>query len=208
EAIAAPNLIASAAPDSAGQVAGNLTGAAQPAKSPYGDTGFNLAHAVEEIFHSHTAAEWFFIVVSLLVAGLGIFLGYLFYVKKPHLPNVWATRLGGLYRASFNKYWVDDLYGKLVTRRTMDAARGIYAVDSRVLDGAVNGTAWLTRRLSNYTGLFDFKVVDGVVNGVAYFVRGLMSRLLRTAQTGLAANYALVMIFGLVIAVAFYVIWR
>ncbi|HLL76458.1 MAG TPA: NADH-quinone oxidoreductase subunit L [Pyrinomonadaceae bacterium] len=208
EGIAPPNLIASASPDSAGQAAGKLTGATQPAHGPYGDAGFNLAHAVEEIFQSHTAAEWFFIVVSLLVAGLGIFLGWLFYVKRPHLPAVWAARLGGLYRASFNRYWVDELYGLLFTRRTMDAARGIYAVDSKGIDGAVNGTAWLTRRLSNYTGLFDFKVVDGIVNGVAYFIRGLMSRLLRAAQTGVAANYALVMIFGLVLAVTVYVFWR
>ena len=157
---------------------------------------------------SHTAAEWFFIVVSLAVAAFGIFLGYLFYVKKPHLPAVWAVRFGSFYRASFNKYWVDELYGLLFTRRTMDAARGVYAVDSKGIDGAVNGTAWLTRRLSNYTGLFDFKVVDGIVNGVAYFVRGLMSRLLRAAQTGFAANYALVMIFGLVVAVTVYVFWR
>jgi NADH-quinone oxidoreductase subunit L len=154
------------------------------------------------------SAEWFFIIVSLLVAGLGIFLGYLFYAKRPHLPNVWAARLGGLYRASYNKYWVDELYGLAFTRRTMDAARGVYAVDSKGIDGAVNGSAWLTRRLSNYTGLFDFKVVDGIVNGVAYFIRGLMSRLLRAAQTGVAANYALVMIFGLVVAVTVYVFWR
>jgi NADH-quinone oxidoreductase subunit L len=196
----APNLLASAAPEAAG--------AAPHANSPYADAGFNLAHAVEEIFHSHAAAEWFFIVVSLLVAGLGIFLGWLFYVKRPHLPAVWAARLGGLYRASFNKYWVDELYGAAVTRRVMDAARGVYAVDSKGIDGAVNGSAWLTRRLSNYTGLFDFRVVDGLVNAVAYFIRGLMSRLLRAGQTGLAANYALVMIFGLVVAVTVYVFWR
>jgi len=103
---------------------------------------------------------------------------------------------------------VDELYGLLFTRRTMDAARGIYAVDSKVIDGAVNGSAWLTRRLSNYTGLFDFKIVDGAVNGVAYFIRGIMSRLLRAAQTGFAANYALVMVLGLVLAVTFYIFWR
>ncbi|MGH9942611.1 MAG: NADH-quinone oxidoreductase subunit L [Pyrinomonadaceae bacterium] len=169
--------------------------------SPYGDTGFNLAHSVEHALGSHTAAEWFFIVVSLVVAAFGIGLGLLFYVKQPHLPGVWAKRLGALYRASYHKYWVDELYGLLFTRRTMDAARGVYAVDSRGIDGAVNGSAWLTRRLSSITGVFDLRVVDGLVNFVAWFVRGLMSNVFRAAQTGLAANYALVMIIGLVIAV-------
>ncbi|MDT7602736.1 MAG: NADH-quinone oxidoreductase subunit [Acidobacteriota bacterium] len=176
-------------------------------RSPYGDTGFNLAHSLEGSL-GERGVEWFFIILSLVVAGLGIFLGWLFYIKNPKLPDIWAARLGGLYRASFNKYWVDELYGKLVTRRTMDLSRGVYSFDSKGVDGAVNGAAWLTRRLSNYTGLFDFKVVDGIVNGVAYFIRGIMSNLFRAAQTGFAANYALVMVLGLAVAVAAFVFWR
>ena len=153
---------------------------------------------------SHAAAEWFFIVLSLVVAGLGILLGLLFYVWRPELPGVWAGRLAPFYRASFNKYWVDELYGMLFTRRTMDAARGVYTVDSRGIDGAVNGAAWLTRQLSRFTGNADRLVVDGAVNGVAGFIKLLMSPLLRAAQTGVTANYALVMLLGLVAAVGLY----
>jgi NADH-quinone oxidoreductase subunit L len=172
---------------------------------PYGDTGFNLAHAVQGMLGGrHAAAEWFFIVVSLVAAGLGIGLGYLFYVKRPELPDLWAARLSTLYRASLNKYWVDELYGALVTRRTMDAARGVYAVDSKGIDGAVNGAAWLTRKLSSFTGAFDRLVVDGAVNGVAGFIKLLMSPLFRAAQTGVTANYALVMVIGLIAAVGLY----
>ncbi|HYH84779.1 MAG TPA: NADH-quinone oxidoreductase subunit L [Pyrinomonadaceae bacterium] len=171
---------------------------------PYSDTGYNMAGTVARTFGSHAASEWFFIIVSLVVAGFGIFLGFLFYVWRPHLPDLWAGRLSTLYHASFNKYWVDELYGALVTRRTMDAARGVYAADSKGIDGAVNGTAWLTRRLSSLTGNFDRLVVDGAVNGIAGFIKLLMSPLLRAAQTGLTANYALVMILGLIFAVGLY----
>ncbi|HEX6624267.1 MAG TPA: NADH-quinone oxidoreductase subunit L, partial [Pyrinomonadaceae bacterium] len=171
---------------------------------PYGDTGFNLAHSVEHALHSHAAAEWVFIVISLVVAGLGMLLGFLFYVWRPHLPGVWAARLGGLYRASYNKYWVDELYGAALTRRTMDAARGVYQIDSKVVDGAVNGAASLTRQASTLTGDVDRLVVDGAVNGLAGFVKLLVSPLFRAAQTGLTANYALVMILGLVATVALY----
>jgi NADH-quinone oxidoreductase subunit L len=172
--------------------------------SPYGDTGFNLAHAAENSLGSHTAAEWLFIIISLIVAALGIGLGLLFYLKKPSLADVWAARLRPLYRASFNKYWVDELYGKLFTRRTMDAARGVYAIDSKVIDGAVNGSAWLTRLSSRITGGFDRYVVDGLVNGIANFIGSLMSRVFRSAQTGFAQNYALVMVLGLVLVVALF----
>ena len=173
------------------------------AASPYGDTGFNLAEAASKSL-GHTGAEWLFIIISLIAAGIGIGLGWLFYVKKPGLADVWAARLRPLYRASFNKYWVDELYAKLFTRRTMDAARGVYAIDSRGIDGAVNGTAWLARAASRITGGFDRYIVDGLVNGVANFIGKLMSRLLRAAQTGLTANYALVMVLGLVVAVALF----
>jgi NADH:ubiquinone oxidoreductase subunit 5 (subunit L)/multisubunit Na+/H+ antiporter MnhA subunit len=175
----------------------------QEAASPYGETGFNLGEAASRSL-GHTGAEWLFIIISLIAAGIGMGLGWLFYVRKPGLPDLWANRLRPLYRASFNKYWVDELYGKLFTRRTMDAARGVYAIDSRGIDGAVNGTAWLTRAVSRITGGFDRYIVDGVVNGVANFIGKLMSRLLRAGQTGLTANYALVMVLGLVVAVALF----
>jgi proton-translocating NADH-quinone oxidoreductase chain L len=171
---------------------------------PYGDTGFNLAHWVEHALHSHTAAEWVFIIVSLVAAGLGILLGLTFYLWRPHLPGAWAARLGPLYNASFNKYWVDELYGALVTRRTMDAARGVYQIDSKVVDGAVNGAAGVTKGLSRLTGNADRLVVDGAVNGVAGFIKLLMSPLLRAAQTGLTPNYALVMVLGFVFAVVMF----
>ncbi len=169
---------------------------------PYGSEGFNLAHAVESKVQSETLTEWVFILISLAVAGIGIGLGFLFYVKDTRLPDIWAARLRPLYQASYNKYWVDEFFGWAVTRRVMDAARGVFAFDSKVVDGGVNGSAWLTRFSSRVTGLTDQYFVDGIVNAVAAFVMRLMSPLFRAAQTGLTQNYALVMVLGLVAAVA------
>jgi NADH-quinone oxidoreductase subunit L len=169
-------------------------------------TGFNLAHAVEGMVHSETVTEWVFIIISLLVAGIGIGLGFLFYIKDTRLADVWAVRLAPLYRASHNKYWIDEFYGWAITRRTMDLARGVFQFDSKVVDGGVNGTAWLTRLSSKITGGTDKYFVDGLVNAIADFVVRLMSPIVRAAQTGLTANYALVMVIGLLLAVAFYVV--
>ncbi len=166
------------------------------------EAGFNLAHAVTESLGSHTAAEWAFILISLIAAGIGIGLGLLFYVRDPRLPDQWAARLGPLYRASYNKYWVDEFFGLTVTRRTMDLARAVFAIDSKVIDGGVNGSAWFTRLSSRITGGTDKYVVDGLVNSIAAFIIRLMSPLFRAAQTGLTQNYALVMVLGLVAAVA------
>jgi NADH-quinone oxidoreductase subunit L len=168
----------------------------------YGDTGFNLAHSVENSTHSELATEWIFIIISLVVAGIGMLLGGLFYVWRPELPNIWAQRLRPLYNASYNKYWVDEFYGLAVTRRTMDAARGVYQFDSKLVDGIVNGLAWLSRQFSRIVGGIDKYFVDGLVNTIAAFIMRLMSPLFRAAQTGFTQNYALVMVFGLMVAVA------
>ena len=172
--------------------------------SPYGTSSFNLARAAESKLGSEIAAEWLFIIISLVVAGIGIGLGWLFYAKDTRLPEIWATRLRPLYQASYNKYWVDEFYGWAVTRRTMDAARAVFAFDSRVIDGAVNGSAWLTRLSSRITGGTDKYLVDGLVNAIAAFIIRLMSPLFRAAQTGFTQNYALVMVLGLVAAVALF----
>jgi NADH-quinone oxidoreductase subunit L len=176
------------------------------AAAPYGDTGFNLAHTVEASVHSETATEWVFIIISLVVAGIGIGLGFLFYIKDTRLADVWAARLAPLYRASYNKYWIDEFYGWAITRRTMDLARGVYDFDSKIVDGGVNGSAWLTRLSSKITGATDKYFVDGLVNAIADFVVRLMSPIVRAAQTGLTQNYALVMVIGLLLAVAFYLV--
>jgi NADH:ubiquinone oxidoreductase subunit 5 (subunit L)/multisubunit Na+/H+ antiporter MnhA subunit len=173
---------------------------------PYGDTGFNLAHAAEAKLGSEPVTEWVFIIISLIVAGIGIGLGLLFYIKDTSLPDVWAARLAPLYRASYHKYWIDEFYGWAFTRRTMDLARGVFSFDSKVVDGGVNGTAWLTRLSSRLTGNTDKYFVDGLVNAIANFIVRLMSPIVRAAQTGLTANYALVMVIGLLLAVAFYLV--
>jgi NADH-quinone oxidoreductase subunit L len=171
----------------------------------HGNLGFNLAHATESRLHSELGTEWLFIVISLAVAGIGIGLGFLFYVKQPSLADEWAARLRPLYNASYNKYWVDEFYGWAITRRTMDAARAVFTFDSRVVDGAVNGLAALSRLFSRIVGGIDKYFVDGLVNSIAAFVARLMSPLLRAAQTGFTQNYALVMVLGLMIGIiAFY----
>jgi NADH-quinone oxidoreductase subunit L len=192
-----------------GQIGGTPTPEASPAQHTEGEStsgqGFNLAHAVESKL-GETATEFVFIAISLVVAGIGMALGGLFYVWRPALADIWTLRLKPLYLASYHKYLIDEFYGLTITRRTMDLARGVFAFDSKVIDGGVNGSAWMTRLSSLITGGTDKYFVDGLVNAIANFVIRLMSPIVRAAQTGLTQNYALVMVIGLLVAVAFYLI--
>ena len=88
----------------------------------------------------------------------------------------------------------------------MDLARAVFTFDSKVVDGGVNGSAWLTRLSSRITGGTDKYLVDGLVNAIAGFIVRLMSPIVRAVQTGFIQNYALVMVIGLLVAVALYLV--
>jgi NADH-quinone oxidoreductase subunit L len=84
----------------------------------------------------------------------------------------------------------------------MDLARAVYRFDAGIVDGIVNGLAWLSRQFSRIVGGVDKYFVDGLVNTIGAFIMRLMSPLFRAAQTGFTQNYALVMVLGLMVAVA------
>jgi len=54
-------------------------------------------------------------------------------------------RLGPVYRLLINRYYLDHLYTWLVGRAWLAVAEGCRWVDQRVVDGLVNGLAWLAR---------------------------------------------------------------
>jgi NADH-quinone oxidoreductase subunit L len=72
-----------------------------------------------------------------------------------------------------NKYYLDDLYNWLV---------------GRVLMGLSDALAW-----------FDRHVVDGAVNGVAWLAYSLVGWVLTRAESGRLPNYALVFFVGVIL---------
>ena len=90
---------------------------------------------------------------------------------------------------------------------TWAAARSLWTVDRKVVDGAVNGTGWLTVISSWFSGLTDKSVVDGLVNLVGWIVQE-GSQGFRRLQTGLVQNYAMVMLLGIFVFVTMYLFVR
>lgn len=129
-------------------------------------------------------------VLSIFVAGLGILFSWLFYGRKRLSPAVVQSRFAGLHSFLSHKWYFDELYLNGLVRPAVMLSKGCREFDLRVIDGAVNGTAWLTRGFSWFIGLFDNKVIDGMVNGVAQGVY-LWGREIRKVQTGRFQNYAL-----------------
>jgi NADH-quinone oxidoreductase subunit L len=155
--------------------------------------------------HLSRSAELGLMLFSVLVAVGGIWLARRFYLERPEIPAQLAERFSGAYRTLLNKYYVDELYDATVIRGTLGSARGLWKVDSGVVDGAVNGSGLVTRVTSFFSGLFDKYVVDGLVNLVGW-VTGESSFATRKLQTGLIQNYALLMLFGVFAFLAIYLI--
>jgi len=100
------------------------------------------------------------IAIMIVATGMGL-LGiagaYYVYVLNPALPDRFAQRWQALYRASLNKWYVDEIYDRTIVRPTFSAATELWKrVDVNVVDGAVNGVArsiawggWLLRLMQS-----------------------------------------------------------
>ena len=173
--------------------------------------GRALAHApgAEEHSGEHASrgVELGLMGLSLLVAIAGISVAYKFYVTSPEISEELAERFAGAHRTLSNKYYVDELYNATVVSGTFASGRGLWTFDRNVVDGAVNGTSWLTVVSSWCSGLTDRTVVDGLVNLVGWIVQET-SLAFRRLQTGLVQNYALLMLFGIFAFLSIYLFMR
>jgi len=123
--------------------------------------------------HLSIQTEWLLILISVAIALLGIYIAYIFYIKKPQTPHQLNAKFPYIYKLLYNKYYVDEIYNAVFVKPTVRGSEIIY--DN-----------------------FDLKVIDGAVNGSAS-VTGLSGKILSYLQTGLIKDYALVFLFGVIL---------
>jgi NADH-quinone oxidoreductase subunit L len=179
--------------------------AAEHAPEPAaGDHGAEAAH---EAPHASRAVELGLMGFSVLIAAIGIGLAWRFYVTHPEISERLAAQFSGAHRLLSNKYYVDELYNGTFIAGTMSSGRGLWTFDRNVVDGAVNGSSWVTVFSAWLSGLADRVVVDGAVNLVGWSTQE-SSYWFRRLQTGLVQNYALLMLFGIFAFVTVYLFVR
>jgi len=144
---------------------------------------------------------------SVVIAVIGIMTAYRFYVRAPEIADRLRERWSGAHAVLSNKYYVDELYNATFVKGTMASAFGLWGFDRRVVDGAVNGSGWLTVFASWVSSLIDKYIVDGAVNLVGRSAEE-SSFVFRRVQTGLIQNYALLMLFGVFAFVSIYLLVR
>jgi NADH-quinone oxidoreductase subunit L len=125
--------------------------------------------------HGLKAIDYVLMVVSVIVAALGIVLAWFMYVRRTDVPGLVGHKLRPVYQVVYNKFYVDEFYAATVVRLTVDGSRWVWRnFDERIIDGAVHGTAWLWQHAGEAA---------------------------RPLQSGKVQNYLLVMFAGLFVIV-------
>ncbi len=161
-----------------------------------------LANVIHDEHHRiPLTTEYALMLISVLAAAFGIYLAWLFYVKRTDLPGRLAARIKPAYALLYHKYYIDEIYDAVFVKGTLLLGKIASVFDTKAIDGLVNGAGSLTRGTGKATGFFDEKAIDGSLNTMAKgFGRGSVA--FRKAQTGYVQNYLLAIIFGVVIIIA------
>jgi NADH-quinone oxidoreductase subunit L len=129
---------------------------------------------------AHKVPYW--VKTSPFVAMLiGFATAWLFYVKSPHLPGVFARNLWPLHNFLLNKWYFDEIYNFLI----------------------VNPLKWLGAFLWKRG---DGNIIDGGINGLALGIIPFITRLAGRAQSGYLFHYAFAMVLGITILVTWAVL--
>ena len=140
------------------------------------------AAAAEHGAADESSLEVTLMIVSSLIAVLGIGIAYFIWNKRRDIAASLARQFGGVHQLLLNKYYVDELYDNAIVRPIqMISEHGLWrGADVKLIDGAVNGAA---------------AVVDaGAV-------------VLRRLQSGSVRTYAGSVILGVVVILGYY-LWR
>jgi NADH-quinone oxidoreductase subunit L len=174
------------------------------ATEPASMTGIKTAEAGPEVMYSETYEDALHhahipgLILSLLLAGGGILLAFMFYQWKKLDPDKLAGKVQPLYKLSLNKWYFDEIYQASFVAGTIGLSRTLAWFDNTVIDGLVNFSATFTRGFSKASGKFDNIVVDGLVNFMAY-LSAFIGLIFRRFQTGKVQTYIILVIFSLVI---------
>lgn len=142
----------------------------------------------DHVAHVRHTAHVRAMIMSILVAALGITASWWTYHRRRVNPASIQARLPFAHRVLQGQYFFDEFYAATVYRFTLWWAVVCAAFDRIVIDGIVNGTGYLTRMVSWVSGLCDRYIVDGAVNGVAAVLQGAGEGF-RRIQTGRVQTY-------------------
>lgn len=171
-----------------------------------------LAHSMHEMgIHEHGNTEIHHqahsiaLMISLLVAGLGIGISTITYFKQIINPEKVMNLLSPIHTMLWNKYWFDELYlNVFVQKGLLSWNRFLARFDDIVVDQIlVDGWAKLTLVLRVIIGKFDDIVVDRIFVDGTGNLASMSGWVIRQMQTGRVQQYLILTFIAM--ALVFYV---
>jgi len=126
-----------------------------------------------------TTTEYSLIGVSVALLLLIIFIAQRYYVVNKQLPEADSTKLKGIAKLIYNKYYVDEIYDFLFVKPYNFLSVKLYSwIERNVIDLIVNSTGALAiwigsqskRVQTGNTGLYLFIMVFGVIFMLLYLI--------------------------------------
>ncbi len=146
------------------------------------ERGTRFARFLAPVFPLHEEAHsgfvaYMLLVLSVVVVAAGMMLAWFMYLSAPVRPAAAGRLRAALHAFLLNGWYVDGVYDTMIVRPLW----GLWTLLARAV---------------------DLGVIDGIVNGLARAVVG-GAAVLRRVQTGYVINYALAMLAGAVLVLAF-----
>ena len=122
--------------------------------------------------YEHEGFNFLLMGVSSVVGAAGIALAYMVYNLKVVSASAIVATFPRIHKVLYNKYYIDEFYLWLINNVVNGFGKVLYWFDIYIVDGIVNGLAWITRSLGD---------------------------LFRRAQTGQLQVYAVVFLLAVVV---------
>ncbi len=140
---------------------------------PFHDLVTSDGHA----FHTHI--DWLVALPSIGIGVLGILVAYLFYKKKSDLPDRVAGNFGSVYKWTYDKFYIDEVY--------------MFVTKSILFGIIAKSVAW-----------FDRNIIDGFMNLLGRITAAVSGRI-KGVQSGRVQDYAFAFISGVLALVLIFV---
>jgi NADH-quinone oxidoreductase subunit L len=123
------------------------------------------------------ATEYMLMGITIVGVLISIFIAYAKYIKKAHVPVPDEGQRSLLGNLSYHKFYVDEIYDMLI-RKPLDACSTFFfkILDTKVIDGLVNGLGWSTNEASKglrliqtgNVGFYILMMVVGIISMLLY----------------------------------------
>jgi NADH-quinone oxidoreductase subunit L len=141
--------------------------------------GAEIGKLAEGAGESH-ATEYVLMVAAVAFVVVMIFTAKRYYLDRAKDSEQFERGFGGLYKLVYNKYYIDELYDKII------------------VNPLVKGSDLLWQK-------FDVLIIDGFFNGTAWLA-GQWAISMRKLQTGMVRSYAFVFLGGAIFVIGYLIL--